>query len=279
MFQNILMTTDFSDCSRSAAEMALEMAKVCGANAHLLHATCSIHEVSPFFEQANYDETEILMEPEERVERGMTSLIGGMDVDTDDIYKVQVRGNTETGSIISYARENPIDLMVMGAHGRNVGERMLGSVARRLIAAAPCPVLLSKESDTSPGAFRKILLPVDFAHINPEAIANACELAGLFGGTIQLLQVVTDPDRVMEAIMVTGQAKEALNKMVPEQVSIEVGVVAGEPSTAIAEFAEEHHSDLIYIPRYEQDATFVNRVVEGLLKDADCPICVGPGYL
>ena len=78
MIQNILMTTDFSDCSRSAAEMALGMAKKCGANAHLLHATCVIHEVSPFFEQTAYDETEILMEPEARIERGMDSLINNM---------------------------------------------------------------------------------------------------------------------------------------------------------------------------------------------------------
>jgi len=44
--------------------------------------------------------------------------------------------------VVRYAREESIDLIVMGTHGRGaVGHLLLGSVAERVVRKAPCPVL------------------------------------------------------------------------------------------------------------------------------------------
>ena len=44
--------------------------------------------------------------------------------------------------ILRYAKENAIDLIVMGTHGRGpLGHVVLGSVAERVVRKAPCPVL------------------------------------------------------------------------------------------------------------------------------------------
>jgi nucleotide-binding universal stress UspA family protein len=45
-------------------------------------------------------------------------------------------------SIVSFAAENGVDLLVMGTHGREDREHMItGSVAESVVRHAPCPVL------------------------------------------------------------------------------------------------------------------------------------------
>jgi nucleotide-binding universal stress UspA family protein len=45
-------------------------------------------------------------------------------------------------TIVGYAADNDIDLIVMGTHGRGgFAHLMMGSVAERVVRLAPCPVL------------------------------------------------------------------------------------------------------------------------------------------
>jgi len=45
-------------------------------------------------------------------------------------------------AIIDYAKENAIDLIVMGTHGRGaLAHLLMGSVAERVVRLASCPVL------------------------------------------------------------------------------------------------------------------------------------------
>jgi nucleotide-binding universal stress UspA family protein len=44
--------------------------------------------------------------------------------------------------VVEYARDESIDLIVLGTHGRSgVAHLFLGSVAERVVRTAPCPVL------------------------------------------------------------------------------------------------------------------------------------------
>jgi nucleotide-binding universal stress UspA family protein len=44
--------------------------------------------------------------------------------------------------VVEYARDESMDLIVLGAHGRSgVAHLILGSVAERVVRTAPCPVL------------------------------------------------------------------------------------------------------------------------------------------
>ena len=44
--------------------------------------------------------------------------------------------------IVTFARENDIDMIVMGTHGRGfVAHMLMGSVAEKVVRKAPCPVL------------------------------------------------------------------------------------------------------------------------------------------
>ena len=49
--------------------------------------------------------------------------------------------------IIDIAKENKIDMIIMGSHGRTgIAHIMLGSVSEKVVRKAPCPVLIVKQS-------------------------------------------------------------------------------------------------------------------------------------
>ena len=60
-------------------------------------------------------------------------------------HDMVVRTGHVAAEIVALARSGKYDLLVLGAKGRNpVGDLVLGSVARRVLAIAPIPVLLVK---------------------------------------------------------------------------------------------------------------------------------------
>ena len=54
---------------------------------------------------------------------------------------------TPAREIVNHAAANDIDLIVMGTHGRGgVHHLLMGSVAERVVRAAPCPVLTVRDT-------------------------------------------------------------------------------------------------------------------------------------
>jgi nucleotide-binding universal stress UspA family protein len=68
-------------------------------------------------------------------------------VTDDDRRTLKVVPMVESGvniaeSVVKYAVDNEIDLIVTGTHGRGaVKHFLMGSVAERVVRTAPCPVL------------------------------------------------------------------------------------------------------------------------------------------
>ena len=63
-----------------------------------------------------------------------------------NVKKIIERGIAPAPVILEYARENDIDLIVMGTHGhRGIGHFFLGSVAEEVVQFAKCSVLTVKE--------------------------------------------------------------------------------------------------------------------------------------
>ena len=55
---------------------------------------------------------------------------------------VIVRTGTPFVEIVRHAKENDVDLIVMGTHGRTgLVHALIGSVAEKVVRKAPCPVL------------------------------------------------------------------------------------------------------------------------------------------
>ena len=136
--EKILCPVDFSDCSEKAVTYAVALAERFAAQLHLLHVLdmriyshleplagsgWSVHDI----EGDVVDDLEELVRPEDR---------GAIDVDT------VVRKGNPFVEIVTFAKDEGIDLIVIGTHGRTGLKHMLiGSVAERVVRRAPCPVL------------------------------------------------------------------------------------------------------------------------------------------
>ena len=139
--QRILFPTDFSDHSKTAEKSACDLADQFGAELHVLHVLHDPLLTMPMTAAA-------LLVPPQSLENEITFA-------EDEIQKIPpmamasgkrvvrvVRTGTTFDTIVRYAHENAIDLIVIGTHGRTgLSHVLLGSIAERVVQHAPCSVL------------------------------------------------------------------------------------------------------------------------------------------
>lgn len=150
-YKKILIAFDFSEYSREAARKAREIAGAYGARLQALYVI--EQEVPPAY-YGMWRNTLARQLPEIAA-KARESLIDALGEEIPDDLGVHVKIGEGKAyrEIGEFARENEIDLIVMGTHGRSGIERMLlGSTTERVIRIASCPVLTFKLDTDSPPA-------------------------------------------------------------------------------------------------------------------------------
>lgn len=163
-------------------------------------------------------------------------------------------------AILQTAVEKQADLIVMSTHGYSgVTRWIMGSVTERVLAHAPCPVLVIR----SEAPLSRMLIPLDGSPLAEQALAPALEVAAAFGASVTLLRAVKDVptwhveeletverglglrarDDLLEEARgyLTGLAERVVGKQFPVEV-----VVRPEPAaTAILDFADVNGVDVV----------------------------------
>lgn len=140
LLNRILHPTDFSDASTKALEYARTLASRFDSELRLLH----VHQ--PFATAAFLSPGAVLppnFEEQERarLQTALDEVDVGDYVPAERVHRALVVG-TPFVEIVRCAREQDVDLIVMGTHGRSALEHVfLGSVAEKIVRNAPCPVL------------------------------------------------------------------------------------------------------------------------------------------
>jgi nucleotide-binding universal stress UspA family protein len=134
--KRILVPHDFSDTSAAAVRYAVELARNFGSRLYFLHV--GDDAVSQF-------EAEFPIGLEDALADGVRERLLRM-VTPEEKAELNpdfaVRPGAPAAEIVRFANDQDIDLIVMGTPGRGfVGHMMMGSVAERVVRAAPCPVL------------------------------------------------------------------------------------------------------------------------------------------
>ena len=149
--KTILVPTDFNPASDQALSYARELADVFGATLHVLHVL-----EDPFppgtFTEAYPPALDRYLEDIER-QSGAELAAALTDEQKVKYSAVQImRRGMAAEQILAYLNEHPIDLVVMGTAGRGgLSRLMIGSVADRVVRAAPCPVVTVHPSDAETG--------------------------------------------------------------------------------------------------------------------------------
>jgi general secretion pathway protein E len=137
--KRILAATDFDADGDAAVDYACNLAERLGAELHLLHVV-----PKRLFPVRATDEAERL----EAAHQGLGRLPSRMTRSTLIIIRKTCDG-APADEILRYADENGIDLIALGTHGRNgLAHFVVGSVAEKFIRAAPCPVVIVRQSMT-----------------------------------------------------------------------------------------------------------------------------------
>jgi nucleotide-binding universal stress UspA family protein len=143
----ILVPTDFSKHSHNALTYAAAFAQKFGAELYLLHVVQDLAlfipeavSVAPPIAPPVEQMTAAAREAVERVAR--ESDLGSVPV------HCEVREGTPFYEIIQFAKENAIDLIIMGTHGHTgLAHVLLGSVTEKVVRKAPCPVLTVRDPE------------------------------------------------------------------------------------------------------------------------------------
>lgn len=139
--KRILVATDFSQCSRRALEYGCALAERFNAELHLIHVAADF-DAAMVVPGLGFPPPEVFRR--EVLDRARAALAELPDAAwcAGKIVARDVRYGSPYPEIVRYAKEQDVDLIVLGTHGRSgLTHVLLGSIAEKIVRTAPCPVL------------------------------------------------------------------------------------------------------------------------------------------
>ena len=182
--------------------------------------------------------------------------------------------------ILQAAIDHQADLLVLGTRvAAKIGRAALGTVARRLLATAPCPILTvppaANSNIASAGDWNNVLVATDFSDASLDALNRA---QAIVRRQLIVLHVTDDPassshQRHLELLRFLAPFNES------HTVPVEHVVAAGEAGKVIAEHADRLHADLVVLgsPIEERDnEELETSTVLQVISNVSCPVLCVP---
>ncbi len=150
-WNTILVPHDFSESAEHATEIACHEARIHGARVVLLHVVELLphfgHETLIMTIPGTSTQISVLRYHLQAAETELASIMTRLGTDGVEVSAV-VRNGVPVDEIREYLALEPIDLIVMGTHGRSGLRRLLvGSVAEKLVRVSPVPVMTIRHPD------------------------------------------------------------------------------------------------------------------------------------
>ncbi len=138
-YGSLLVPFDGSASSQTALLRACALSKSDGSEVSVLYVIPRYEEMMDFFKTETIRKS--LYQEAEKIAEGAKKIAASQKVP----IKAVVQEGHASQKIVEMAATFKNDLIVMGTHGwRGVNKAILGSTAERIIAHAPCPVLIVK---------------------------------------------------------------------------------------------------------------------------------------
>jgi nucleotide-binding universal stress UspA family protein len=253
--KNILYLTDFSEPSEAALPFVSAIARGYGAKIHALH----VFMPAPYVYTTPALTIAAIEAQEESARASMIrveSSLAGLSHET-----IVERGIGIWPAVEQAIKEQAIDLVVLGTHGRTGAEKfLLGSVAEEIFRRSPVPVLTIgpgvRGGTHSGGRFHRVVFATDFTADSVAAAPYALSLAQEDQARLVLLHVMRKPaprnggeERQFE--LSVAETIQQLYDTLPKDAEVngppEVAVEYGEPAERIVEAARQRHADLIVL--------------------------------
>lgn len=196
--------------------------------------------------------------------------------------------------ILSTARREKADLIVMGTRGHGLLDRMLiGSTTLEVLRKSGIPILAFKKNEKRRAVIRHILVPVDLNEREDSALDYAMELAGRLGARITVIYVIRmvgavyAMPTVLKSILV-GSSREIVKRVEEAKLRHEsekhgthvskiiAKVIHGlNPAVAISDYASAKNVDLIVINKHSRKGLkkqLLGSVAEKVIQISHCSV-------
>lgn len=245
MIRNVAIATDFSPYSDRATRHALLVARQFGAVVHFLHAI----RRSEFVLVPN-----MMIELDALAQRDCDALIARLRAvkELDSIKTCCWNVDGEISEVFGdLIREQRIDLLVLGTHGRSgISKFLSGSIAEEICHHVSCPVLAV--GPWSRGANRqlvlkKVLFATDLSKESRAAIPYALIAARTWNADIDILHLSSSGNSDCRSLM--EEFRRAIEEIARPEAppSIHYHRGTGKLSRAVLEFATQNKEDLIVL--------------------------------
>lgn len=142
--QKILITTDLSEESKEAFPLARELATLSKSTIELLAVVEDPAQAALMFalDFPVLPEREVIEQLKEKVEQDLREIANTSFQDLPVQCSVIDGVGAVHDTIIEFAKERGVDLVIMATHGRTgISRLLIGSVAERVVRECPLPVL------------------------------------------------------------------------------------------------------------------------------------------
>lgn len=295
MLHNILVPLDGSALAERAMSVAMALASAVQGHVTLLRIP-TLHPVSVDDYSGGYkwlypDQAEDKTRAE--AEQYLDNVARHWSANDVTIHKEVIAGDP-AAVIVDTATQKGIELICMTTHGYSGLTRwMLGSVAERVLRAAPCPVMVMRDKQP----LDHILITLDGSTLAECAVEPGIEIARRLGARVTLLQVATmvpiASDVVYQLEMTDRGISEYLasstidhaqlyleavaDRLDDAGVPIDIAVVEGLAAQGIVDYAAQHGVDLIVMATHGRTGLrrwAYGSVTEKVLRSGKCSLVV-----
>jgi nucleotide-binding universal stress UspA family protein len=139
--KRILVPTDFSKFSHNALAYAAALAEKFGSELYLLNVVQNLGVLLPDMVNVTPAVLPTVDQMTVAAKLALERVVKDNQLERFTVH-LEVREGTPFYEIIRFAKDQSIDLIVMGTHGRaGLAHVLMGSVAEKVVRKAPCPVL------------------------------------------------------------------------------------------------------------------------------------------
>ena len=287
-FERILCPVDFSEFSARACKYAHSLAKQYQAELFLQHVVQPIQVLYPYCAFPMPD-VGMCAGTNQEAEKRLFDFAQSHGRSGVEPKLVVQEGILLPDSILTFANNNQVDLIVMGTHGRHGFDRLtVGSVTERVLPRAHCPVLVVRKPEhdfingtegPDPVQLRRILYCTDFSDNAHHALSYAFSLAMEYNAELTLLHVLDNAGTARQLEQRRIETLRKLRKLIPADVpnwcSVTPAVRAGRPYQEIVRLASEAQSDLVIMGvrgRGLLDLGLFGSTTHRILQMGPCPV-------
>lgn len=268
--KQILLATDGSEYSAGAQKVAIELAKRCHGDLHIMSIMLTTQDLEGVGTKHMREERE--KEVQARLDRAAEAALAEGVASTTHL----VFGEYPHNEIVSTAAEIGADLLVMGRRGtRGLARSMVGHATAYVAGHAPCDVLVVPRGGEVWS--KRILLATDGSPHSAAAGDAALGVAKQCGLPVTVVSATTGSHSEERKAEAKASVDRKVAKMAEAGLRCEGMVAEGRPDDVVIETADKAGADLIVVGSHGRTGLMrlvLGSISERIIGQAQCPVMV-----